>query len=320
MNIFIQTLLPILLKLWWVIALVIIIAICRIPAVKGWIGEVIVNFIATLSLNKKVYHLIKNVTVPTEDGTTQIDHIIVSIYGVFVVETKNYKGWIFGGEKQKEWTQQIYKIKNKFQNPLRQNYKHTKTLENILDLSDKEIHSVVVFIGGSTFKTKMPENVTQGIGYVRYIKSFKTPILTENQVNEIIAKVSTERLKPSFKTHPDHVKHVKEIIKSKEVDHSRFMPKIDSLRKENNPKKYHDKKTENHKQYSIGICPNCNNSMDFCKKGSRYFWRCESCNKDFDIQETCYQCSSQMNLEQKENSIFLICSNCGSERVYATLN
>ena len=98
-------------------------------------------------MKSQTYHLIKNVTFPTEDGTTQIDHVIVSIYGIFVIETKNYKGWIFGREKQKEWTQQIYKTKNKFQNPLRQNYKHTKTLEKLLNLSDKEIYSVIVFIG-----------------------------------------------------------------------------------------------------------------------------------------------------------------------------
>ena len=306
-----NSLLPILLKLWWLIALVIVIALCRLPSVKGWIGEAIVNFIAKLSLNKKVYHLIKNVTIPTEDGTTQIDHIIVSIYGVFVVETKNYKGNIYGSKdyKQPQWTCN----KTKFQNPLRQNYKHTKTLENILDLSDKEIHSVIVFIGNSTFKTQMPKNVTQGIGYVRYIKSFKAPVLTGEQVADIITAVSSERLKPSFKTHSEHVKHVKEIIKSKEEDHSRLMPKVDPDSKSNNHEISRDK------MEIIGICSNCNNEMDFCMKGTRYFWRCGHCNNDFDIQEICSTCDSQMYIEQKENDILLICSNCGVQRVYMHL-
>ena len=314
-----QSLLPIFLKLWWLIALVIIIAICRLPSVKGWIGEAIVNFIAKLSLNKKVYHLIKNVTIHTEDGTTQIDHIIVSIYGVFVVETKNYKGWIWGSKdyKQKEWTQQIYKVKNKFQNPLRQNYKHTKTLENILDLSDKEIYSVIVFIGDSTFKTDMPENVTKGIGYVKHIKSFKTPVLTAEKVADIITTVSSERLKTSFKTHSKHVKHVKDIIKSKKEDHSRFMPKVDTDSKSNNHEISRDE--IDYKLKMIGICSKCNNEMVFCMKESRYFWRCELCNNDFNINETCSNCDSQMYIEQKENDILLICSNCGVQRVYMHL-
>ena len=80
------------------------------------------------------------------------------------------KGWIFGSPKQKMWTQQIYKHKNKFQNPLHQNYKHTKTLEALLELEESQVHSVIVFIGDSTFKTPLPDNVTYGMGYIRYIR------------------------------------------------------------------------------------------------------------------------------------------------------
>jgi len=69
------------------------------------------------------------------------------------------------------WTQKIYKHSDKFQNPLHQNYKHVKTLEQLLGLNDGQVYSLVVFVGDSTFKTAMPENVTYGFGYIRYIKS-----------------------------------------------------------------------------------------------------------------------------------------------------
>ena len=65
----------------------------------------------------------------TDNGTTQIDHIVVSRYGVFIIETKNYKGWIFGGEKSSQWTQNIYGRKSSFMNPLRQNFAHIKAVE-----------------------------------------------------------------------------------------------------------------------------------------------------------------------------------------------
>jgi len=161
---------------WWLLPLLLIAALFKSAWFKGFTGEVMVNMAARLFLDKNDYHLIKNVTIPTENGTTQIDHIIVSRFGVFVVETKNMKGWIFGSERQKTWTQQIYKSKHKFQNPLHQNYKHTKTLEAALSLESEKVFSVVVFVGDSTFKTTMPENVTHGGGYIRYIKS-KTQIL-----------------------------------------------------------------------------------------------------------------------------------------------
>ena len=148
--------------LWYWIPIVILAAVLKSTWFKGVAGEFMVNISAKLMLNKDEYHLIKNVTLPTEDGTTQIDHIIVSKYGIFVVETKNMKGWIFGSPNQPTWTQKIYQHSYKFQNPLRQNYKHVKTIESLLGLDDQQVYPVVVFVGGSTFKTDMPENVPVG--------------------------------------------------------------------------------------------------------------------------------------------------------------
>ena len=206
----------VLFSLWYLIPLFIFAAVVNSAWFKGVFGEFIVNFFTKQQLDKDTYHLIKNVTLPTENGTTQIDHIIVSIYGAFVVETKNMKGWIFGSPHQKMWTQQIYKHKNKFQNPLHHNYKHTKTLETLLELEESQVHSVIVFIGDSTFKTSLPNNVTYGMGYIRYIKSKTETVLSELEKNRIIETIRNGRLKASFKTHREHVSHVKEIIAEKE--------------------------------------------------------------------------------------------------------
>lgn len=167
-------------------------------------------------LDKNEYHIIKNVTLPVENGTTQIDHIIVSIYGVFVVETKNIKGWIFGGAQDAMWTQKIFKSSERFQNPLRQNYKHVKTLQQLLNLKDDQIHSLVVFVGDSTFKTPIPENVTYGFGYIRFIKTRTRRVLSSSDVSEIIRKIETGRLTPSYKTQQEHVANVQKIKSDKQ--------------------------------------------------------------------------------------------------------
>jgi hypothetical protein len=227
---------------WYFIPLLIIAAVLKSPWFKGFLGEFIINFSSKFLLDKKDYHLIKNVTLPTKDGTTQIDHIIVSIYGLFVVETKNMKGWIFGKENQRTWTQKIYKYSNKFQNPLHQNYKHVKTLQQLLGLEDNQIHSLVVFVGDSTFKTDMPENVTYGGGYARYIKSKKQPVLTPSEVSKIKAKIRQGRLKESFKTNREHVNHVKDI---------------------------------QNKKKNIVYCPKCGSPMKLRKsKSGSQFWGC----------------------------------------------
>ncbi len=88
---------------------------------KGFVGESVINIATWLKLDKNIYHRLNNITLPLDNGgSTQIDHVIVSRYGIFVIETKNYKGWIYGNEKQKQWTQAFANgSKYKFQNPLR---------------------------------------------------------------------------------------------------------------------------------------------------------------------------------------------------------
>lgn len=193
----------------WLSPIFITFALLKIPTVKGRIGEAAIMLIAKIKLPNDVYYPIHNVTLPMTHGTTQIDHIFVSVFGVFVVETKNMKGWIFGGEKQPKWTQKIFHESYKFQNPLYQNFKHVKALESALKLPSEVFHSVVVFTGENSFKTEMPKNVTRGIGYVNYIKSFEQAVLSEPQVLSIIEQIQTRRLEPSRKTDKQHLQYLK---------------------------------------------------------------------------------------------------------------
>lgn len=189
------------------------------PWFKGFAGEMRVHISTKIHLNKAKYHVLRNVILPTADGTTQIDHIIVSPYGVFVIETKNMKGWIFGGPRQRTWTQKIFKYTKKFQNPLHQNDKHVKTLKSILALNDRQIFSIVVFVGSSTFKTEMPDNVIHGRKLIKTIKSKDQHVLFEADVQMILSKIEAERLAPKRKTVKAHTDHVKQIVKEKSLRH-----------------------------------------------------------------------------------------------------
>ncbi len=192
------------------------------PWFKGFAGEMMVHISAKIHLNRDKYHVLRNVTLPTADGTTQIDHIIVSQYGVFVIETKNMKGWIFGGARQKTWTQKIFKYAKKFQNPLHQNFKHVETLKSLLELTNQQIFSVVVFVGSSTFKTEMPNNVINGPGLIKYIKSKDQPVILGTDVPMIVSKIEAERLVSSRETTKAHINHVKNFIAEKQTRHSGF--------------------------------------------------------------------------------------------------
>ena len=125
------------------------------------------------------------------------------------------KGWIYGTEHQKQWTQKIYKKSFKFQNPLHQNYKHHKALEAILQVDPEAIFSVIVFTGDSTFKTQVPPNVTYSGGVISFVESKSDSLLDDNQVKTICQQIEDGRLVPNRQTHKAHVTHVKEIVATK---------------------------------------------------------------------------------------------------------
>ena len=162
--------------------------------IKGFIGEALGGFAAKLFLDPAHYHSLNNVTLQTGHGTVQIDHVIASRFGVFVVEAKNYQGWIFGSEQQAEWTQCLPGgRKFRFQNPLRQNYRHIKSLVEFLSLPDQYFHSVVMFWGDSEFKTPMPPNVMSR-GYATYIRGKTEILLSDEDVVRIVTALQHGRM------------------------------------------------------------------------------------------------------------------------------
>ena len=161
------------------------------PQLKGWLGEALVHFLLTRRLDQQVYRVIRNVMLPTSDGTTQIDHVVVSRYGIFVVETKNYKGWIFGTAAQAKWTQKIFKATHTFQNPLRQNYRHIKTLAELTEIPENYFKSVIVFVGEATFKTAMPPQVLHAGEVAAHIRSYGEHLIRDEQVPEAVSAIAS---------------------------------------------------------------------------------------------------------------------------------
>lgn len=184
-----------------------------ISTFKGFLGETVINVAMWLKLEKDVYHRLNNVTLPLDNGgSTQIDHVIVSVYGIFVIETKNYKGWIYGSENQRQWTQSFPNgSKFKFQNPLRQNYLHIKTLADLLDLELSYFHSMIAFIGECELKTRdeLPEHVLTS-GMVSYVKKKQDKLLTEDEVASIVEQIESNRFSKSWRTNRQHKAYLKD--------------------------------------------------------------------------------------------------------------
>ena len=98
---------------------------------KGGVGEYVINL--QLASLPKDHKCLDDLMFLVDDRTTQIDHLVVSPYGIFVIETKNYKGWLYGNDNRKHWTQTFNKnAKYKLQNPIWQNNYHVKAVKGIL--------------------------------------------------------------------------------------------------------------------------------------------------------------------------------------------
>lgn len=176
---------------------------------KGWDGELTTKLMQWWYLDRKIYHALNNIYLPTFGrGITQIDHIIISIYGIFVIETKNYNGWIYGKKYEKNWTQVLHQTKPRFTNPLHQNYGHIKNISEILKIPENKFHSIIMFIGECEFKTEMPNNVLLK-GYIKYIKSKTEKILTEKEVTNTIEGIKAYRKPNNYKTRKKHIEYIK---------------------------------------------------------------------------------------------------------------
>lgn len=174
---------------------------------KGAIGEQNVA-LRLRSLDKSKYKVINNVVLQVGEYTSQIDHIVISDYGVFVIETKNYKGWILGHEQSEYWTQVIFKRKEKLYNPIRQNLGHVKTLKKCLAAYPTiPYHSIIVFSSRATIKVTTTTDVVYTSQLLRTIKQYTEHNLTEQEKENIFEAIKAMN---SIATY-DKRKHVKSI-------------------------------------------------------------------------------------------------------------
>ena len=129
----------------------VLLAFLRSPSGKGWFGEWRVKMVLGKT-EPGVRYVINDFKCRVSDSkTTQIDHIVINQSGIYVIETKNYSGRIYGQENQLEWTQVLNygKVKNKLYNPIKQNKTHVYHILNILG-KDIPVVSAVVFVQGNT--------------------------------------------------------------------------------------------------------------------------------------------------------------------------
>ncbi|HZZ58376.1 MAG TPA: nuclease-related domain-containing protein, partial [Opitutaceae bacterium] len=133
----------------------------------------------------------------------------VSNFGIFVIESKNISGAIYGSPQDREWTVCLGCSKFRLYNPLRQNAAHIKALAAATLLPERYFHSLVFFWSDNCqFKTPMPENVRRA-GLCSYIQGKRRYLLSNADVRNALLRIAAKRI-PSTRENIDaHVANLR---------------------------------------------------------------------------------------------------------------
>lgn len=203
------------------------------PEHKGKVGEQIVqNLLMQLP---DEYLVMNDIMLRTYSGTTQIDHIVVSRYGVFAIETKNYRGNIYGDDNREQWKQIIltdvtygkkwwktytYVTKNFLYNPVKQALGHTHVIKKALaQWPYLKVVPIVVFIRSADIShVKTQYHVIYGEDLLSTILSYNTVCINDNEANRIHDLLFQLNVRDSVTTN----EHVQNIEAAKEIKNSKI--------------------------------------------------------------------------------------------------
>jgi hypothetical protein len=156
------------------------------------------------------YHLMNHVTLMVDGETTQIDHILISRFGVFVIETKDYSGWIFANAKHANWTQVVFHVKFQFQNPIFQNFRHVRAVREMLDfLAPDTIKPAVLFVGDAEFRTQIPPGVFNLSGFIDFVREQTAEVMSRNRMQFCIGRLEATRQAITDKTDVEHIENLR---------------------------------------------------------------------------------------------------------------
>ena len=180
--------------------------------VSGNVGELTLS--SVLGSLPEYYHILDNILLQTKKGSTQLDHVIVSPFGIFVIETKNHKGMIFGDCLGQVWTQVLPgKGRFKLYSPVLQNQGHINHLSKQSGIPMQFMQGVIVFTNkdANLMNVNCPFCFNVDSLY-SYIMSFDRPIFNEKQMYQIIKRLD----KINTDGYLNRQKHVDYVNKNKQ--------------------------------------------------------------------------------------------------------
>jgi hypothetical protein len=175
-----------------------------LPSIRELAGHWMLRFTLKSGLHSPYYTVFNNVPLPGRSGSHRIDHVVVSVYGIFVIAARHDFGSIEGLVTDRQWTRTLFRSKRRFRNPLRRAEAQAEALQGLLGVGSDCFHPMVVFTGNTRLKTIMPVNVTQLGGLLPFIQVRSEKRLEYEQAAELSARLETA-CRPSGGHRPEPV-------------------------------------------------------------------------------------------------------------------
>ena len=202
--------------LWPILGVLLVLCLwLRTKHAKGVLGEFAGKLAVKQWLPESGYELFSDVMLQDKRGTTQIDHVVVSRFGIFVIEAKGISGKLYASSETKYRTWKVYRNGRgyTFQNPYLQNYRHRCALAEVLDVSLEVLHDVIFFpheeLVVVTPEKLLPSFVTGRRGLAAYVLSFKEQVFTAEEVSRLTAILSLKRMENSRENKKKHTADLK---------------------------------------------------------------------------------------------------------------
>ena len=178
----------------------------------GWFGEHWTRQ-ALKKLPRDKYKIINDVFILINGSTHQIDHVVISPYGIFSIETKQYNGFIVGNKYDKNWIRYAGKKKYYYSNPIRQNYGHVKSLSELLNIDESKIYNVVCIPSKARLKIQHDGELVRYDTIVDKILSYKN--IAIDNIDEVVDIINKSNITDK-NIKKEHIKNIRENIIDKD--------------------------------------------------------------------------------------------------------
>jgi hypothetical protein len=311
-----------------------------------------VAFVSGLRLEKDMaYHLdiafdrhndivvLNDLKIAFKDKTAQIDHLVLTCYSAYFIESKSVSGVISVNEYD-EWTRWYGKKPVNMKSPIIQSEEHESILFEFLKNNvEKFMGKLLVFqkqLGtykGHHYIAVSPEGGISGKGRGKYKDKLKKADQIAKAIEEhhkkhakgLLVSLNTND-DDSFKTLSE-----KELIKMAEFLLANDISGDGSLKSLNiryeevvpQPpappvQKVQEKPSEYGVKMQTSICPECGKQMEILwgEKYKNYYWKCKSCGKNVSTRAKCPQCAGNLNIRKDKTRFFIYCEKCKVEGLY----